>query len=84
MDQQISGILKERAGKPLKYQDNLASLCQSHRIEVRSIAVEHSVASHPMTPLPSFSLIASGARLRRENARRSYRSSCARVLLSSE
>jgi hypothetical protein len=29
MDQQISGILKERDGTPLKYQENLASFCQN-------------------------------------------------------
>jgi hypothetical protein len=30
MDNQISGILKERDGTPLKDQENLASFCQKH------------------------------------------------------
>jgi hypothetical protein len=38
MDQQISGILKEREGAPLQYQDNLASFCQKH-IELKVVSL---------------------------------------------
>ena len=36
MDQQISGILEERDGASLKYQDNSASFCQKH-IELKVV-----------------------------------------------
>jgi hypothetical protein len=44
MDQQISGILKEPGGAPLKYQENLASFCQKH-IELKVAPLPWSTVS---------------------------------------
>jgi len=44
MDQQISGILKERDGAPLKYREKLASFCQKH-IELKVAPLPWSTVS---------------------------------------
>jgi hypothetical protein len=90
-EEQINGILRStqwRAGG-LKYQKNLASFRQIHKRSryyntVSCWEVGCRKSSNDRKVSPYFSLIASMARLRRENARRSYRSNCLSASLSSE
>jgi hypothetical protein len=76
----------------LKYRNNLASFCQNALDDRGTIILPNlhcsspivGVAFHPLSEHLILSLIARRARLRRENARRSYRSNWLSGSLSSE